>query len=278
MTEWNAAEYVHQSELQKTMAEEVLGLLRLEGPEQILDVGCGDGRITAEVARRVPAGCVVGVDSSQQMIAFASSHFGSPFRPNLRFEVADARHLPFDSAFDLVISLNALHWITNQAAALRSIRRAMKSNAIAQLRLVPAGERKSLEQVIEDTRLSPKWAGYFQNFRDPYLHLTPQEYAALARENGFRVSRLHTAAKAWDFGSRSAFFSFGSVTFVEWTRLLPEPERPAFINDVLDRYRSVAADKPGEENMFKFYQMDITLAPLADEVVQTGLSSPVDRA
>jgi trans-aconitate 2-methyltransferase len=51
------------------------------------------------------------------------------------------------------------------------------------------------------------------------------------------------------------------VTFIEWTRLLPEAERQAFIIDVLDRYRTVAADKPGEENTFKFYQMDIMLAP-----------------
>ena len=46
-----------------------------------------------------------------------------------------------------------------------------------------------------------------------------------------------------------------------WTRLLPEAERPVFINDVLDRYQRIAADRPGEENTFKFYQMDVTLAP-----------------
>jgi len=51
------------------------------------------------------------------------------------------------------------------------------------------------------------------------------------------------------------------VGFIEWTRLLPEAERPVFINDVLDRYQRIAADRPGEENTFKFYQMDVTLAP-----------------
>ncbi|MGA8598001.1 MAG: hypothetical protein WB676_25070 [Bryobacteraceae bacterium] len=43
--------------------------------------------------------------------------------------------------------------------------------------------------------------------------------------------------------------------------ILPETEKPAFVNDVLDRYRTIACDQPGEENVFKFYQMDITLAP-----------------
>jgi len=44
---------------------------------------------------------------------------------------------------------------------------------------------------------------------------------------------------------------------------LPEAKRPEFINDVLDRYRAVAADGSGEENTFKFYQMDISLLAIA---------------
>jgi hypothetical protein len=46
----------------------------------------------------------------------------------------------------------------------------------------------------------------------------------MAERNGLRVRRIHTEAKAWDFKSRSAFFAFGSVTFVEWTRFLLEVE------------------------------------------------------
>jgi trans-aconitate 2-methyltransferase len=130
------------------------------------------------------------------------------------------------------------------------------------------GERKSLETVLEETRKSPPWAGHFAAFSDPYLRLTQDEYAATAQRNGFKVIDIHTAPKSWDFKSRDAFFAFGAVTFVEWTRHLPESERPAFITDVLDRYRTVASDRAGEENTFKFYQMDVTAvrAPaIADE-------------
>jgi trans-aconitate 2-methyltransferase len=261
MAEWNAPEYARVSGLQGAMAEEVLALLDLAGSERVLDIGCGQGKITAEIAARIPGGAVLGVDSSEEMIAFASTHFGPAVRPNLRFEVADARRLPFREEFDLVVSFNALHWVPEQDAALRSIRSAMNSSGLAQLRLVPAGERKSLENVIEDTRHSSRWKRYFQEFRDPYLHLTPEQYGAMAERNGLRVRRIHTEAKAWDFKARSEFLAFCSVTFVEWTRFLPEAERTDFIIEVLDRYRSVAADRPGEENTFKFYQMDVTLVP-----------------
>ena len=132
------------------MAQEVLALLDLKDSERILDVGCGDGKITAEIASRVPRGSVVGVDPSSDMIGFARSHFGPATRPNLKFQVADARRLPFQNEFDLVVSFNALHWIPDQDAALGSIHSALISGGNAQLRLVAAGARKSLENVVEE--------------------------------------------------------------------------------------------------------------------------------
>ena len=195
MTEWDAVRYARISGLQQAMAAEVLSLLDLEKRKRVLDVGCGNGKVTAEIASRTPQAAVMGVDSSEEMIAFASSHFDPQVRPNLRFQIADARALPFRDEFDLVVSLNALHWIREQDQALRSIRAALKSDGLAQLRLVPAGKRKSLENVIEETRLSSNWSRYFQGFSDPYLHLTPEQYGALAERNGFRVCRIHTEDK-----------------------------------------------------------------------------------
>ena len=259
MTEWDAAEYSRRSSLQEAMGQEVLALLDLKGSERILDVGCGDGKITAEIAARVPRGSVVGVDPSRDMISFAQSRYGRATPHNLRFQVADARSLSFQAEFDLVTSFNALHWIPEQNAALSSIRSALIPGGKAQLRLVPAGARQSLENVVEETRQSSKWNAYFQDFQDPYLHLTPEQYAAMAERNGFRVLHVSMKDQTWDFGSRAAFSAFCAVGCVAWTDRLPAAERADFVNDVLDRYRAVAADGSEEGHTFKFYQMDISL-------------------
>jgi trans-aconitate 2-methyltransferase len=259
MTEWNAADYERISGLQLAMAEEVLALLDLNGAHRILDIGCGNGKITAEIATRVPHATVLGVDPSHEMIEFASGHYGQAIYPNLRFEIADARSLPYRDEFDLVVSFNALHWIPQQEEALQSIYAAMKSGARAQLRMVCKGARKSLEHVLEETCFSPRWAEYFDQFHTPYLHLTPEEYSELATRNGLQVVHVQDEDESWDFKTRSAFEAFGSVTFVEWMRLLPAQEKPNFVRDVLDRYRLVASDNPSQENTFKFYQMDIAL-------------------
>jgi trans-aconitate methyltransferase len=261
MVEWNASDYNRQSNLQQAMAQEQLGLLTLEGAERILDVGCGDGKITADIAARVPRGSVVGVDPSRDMVEFAASHFGPPAHANLRFEVADARHLNFQNEFDLVVSFNALHWVAEQDLALGSIRAALRPKGQSLLRFVSRGPRKCLEDVIEDVRHRARWAGYFPGFRKPHAHFTLEEYRALAERCRFRVLSLRVEDKIWDFKTREAFAGFARATFVAWTRCLPEGERQAFIAEVLDAYQAEAADNPQEANTFKFYQMGIALAP-----------------
>ncbi|WP_245631984.1 class I SAM-dependent methyltransferase [Edaphobacter aggregans] len=256
VTEWNAPEYARISELQHAMAAEVLSLLDLGDAKSVLDLGCGTGNVTAEIAARVPEGRVVGVDASGEMIAFAKERYGAAVWPNLSFEVCDIRRIGFRDEFDLVVSFNALHWIPEQEVALRAIHTAMKPGGAAQLRLVPKGERKSLEDVLEETRKSAKWCTYFDGYRNPYLHLTAEEYSALAAECGLRAVSMDVKDKAWDFGSRAGFHTFGSVTFVEWTRRLPEEAKSTFIDDALDRYSAVA----GDDRTFRFYQMDIRLA------------------
>ena len=218
-------------------------------------------RLPRRLRARVPRGSVVGVDPSQNMIAFAASHFDPATRPNLRFEVADVRRLTFREEFDRVISFNALHWVPEQDAALRSIRTALVDAGQALLRFVPEGRRKCLEDVIEDVRHSARWAGYFSGFQKPFVHCTPEQYQDLANQNGFRVVRMELEDRAWDFQTREAFVAFGRATFVEWTRYLPESDWPAFISEVLDQYRIVATDSPQEANTFKFYQLEVLLEP-----------------
>jgi trans-aconitate 2-methyltransferase len=258
VTEWNAAEYARLSALQAAMAEEVLALLRgrLRGDERVLDVGCGNGKVTREIAALVPRGSVVGVDASAKMVEFAASGAAvAGAGGNVKFEVCDGRRLQFREQFDLVVSFNALHWIpeVEQPLALRGICAALKPGGAAQLRMVARGERKSLENVIEETATSSRWQKYFVGHRDPYLHVSPEAYAALAEQCGLRVESVAMKDHAWDFGSPAGFAAFGVVTFVEWSQHVPEPERMEFVHDALARYAPVA----GDDHTFRYYQMDL---------------------
>ncbi len=260
MTEWDAQRYDRVDSLQKWIADKHLAKLELAGTERVLDIGCGEGKISAEVAQRLPKGSVLGIDPSTRMIAFARSHFTKDQCPNLEFEIGDARALAYRGAFDLVVSFNALHWVHDQDAVLRGVRAALKGSGRTFLQLVPQGPRKSLEDVIEETCRTARWARYFgAGHSPPYVHFTPEAYAQLAERNGLRVERLERELCRWDFGGREGFADWADVTFVEWTRKIPKAEHASFIADVLDSYDRI--DETGRPGLFQFYQMEVVLRP-----------------
>ena len=90
---WNAADYAANSAAQQIWARELIAQLHLRGDEHILDVGCGDGKVTAEMARALPKGSVTGIDASPEMIRFARKTFSPGKHPNLEFQVMDAREI-----------------------------------------------------------------------------------------------------------------------------------------------------------------------------------------
>ena len=90
---WDAADYAANSAVQQSWARELIARLKLRGDEHVLDVGCGDGKVTAEIARAVPRGAVMGVDASAEMIKFAKKTFPTAKSPNLKFSICDAREI-----------------------------------------------------------------------------------------------------------------------------------------------------------------------------------------
>ncbi len=65
---WNGADYAQHSSVQQSHAERLLQGLKLQPNDQILDLGCGDGRVTALLADRLPEGQVIGIDPSDSML------------------------------------------------------------------------------------------------------------------------------------------------------------------------------------------------------------------
>jgi trans-aconitate 2-methyltransferase len=189
---------------------------------------------------------VLGVDASRHMIDFAAAAFPAAAHPNLRFAVADAAALALPAAFDLAVSFNALHWVRDLAAPLRGLRAALVAGGRASLRFVPAGSRRSLEDVIEDTCGDPAWRQWFAGHRPPFVHPAADQYAG----------RAEVVRETWEFASRADFSSFASATFVAWTERLPPERRADFIADVLDRYAAVLPPPPSP-HAFVFDQLEI---------------------
>jgi len=125
MYTWNPQDYAKHSSTQEAWARELLTQIDLHPDDVVLDVGCGDGRTTAAIAKSVPNGRVVGVDLSADMVAHATNQHCRPPIDNLRFARADAATLPFTAEFSVVFSNATLHWVPDQRAAVHGIARAL---------------------------------------------------------------------------------------------------------------------------------------------------------
>ncbi|PYI89479.1 MAG: SAM-dependent methyltransferase, partial [Verrucomicrobia bacterium] len=123
---WNPRDYAANSAAQLAWARELMAKLNLRGDERVLDVGCGDGKITAELARALPRGSIVGVDGSAEMLRFARAAFPRSEMANLRFQFMDARELRFAQSFDILFSNAALHWVEDHPAFLRGAAASLK--------------------------------------------------------------------------------------------------------------------------------------------------------
>ncbi|WP_047488884.1 trans-aconitate 2-methyltransferase [Terriglobus sp. TAA 43] len=114
---WNASQYAANGRFVADLAKDVVALLAPQSGEHILDLGCGDGALTEQIAEY--GAVVTGCDASASMLESAKQR-------GLNVVAADMRSLPFQGEFDAVFSNAALHWVTDLSAVAQSVHRALK--------------------------------------------------------------------------------------------------------------------------------------------------------
>ena len=125
--EFDGKKYKEASAHQKEWGAKLIQELPVSGTERILDLGCGDGALTSQLAALVtPHGSVVGIDASHGMIETAKAYQTE----NLSFDVRDINELNFENEFDIIFSNAALHWIKNHEVLLDKVFRALKRGGI----------------------------------------------------------------------------------------------------------------------------------------------------
>lgn len=175
---WDATYYKkHSDPAQLQRGMQAISLLKLQENKTVLDVGCGDGRITAEIARHVSRGFVHGIDISASMINEAQMCFKDI--KNLSFEQADAVTWHATKKFDLVVSFAAFHWIKDQLQALKNIYEAL-NNGGRLIMIMDAGGNPSINRVLT----GKQWATQIYK-NDAYHPLSQDEMINLLKQCSF---------------------------------------------------------------------------------------------
>jgi trans-aconitate methyltransferase len=229
---WQGDEYAKNSISQQASAEDFMGSATLEGTEHILDVGCGDGKITAAMAQKVQQGAVIGVDLSASMIQTAQTAFSN--QENLSFCVQDAACIDYDEEFDLITSFTVMHWVLKQMDALERFEKALKPGGKLWIQM-PTGLPQAMQQALDQTVSKERWQKVFVGFTAPWRFYQPDEYGALLVKAHLTPICLEVTQTHERFPSRAAFHGFLKQWF-PYLRPLPAEQKEAFLTDLLDNY------------------------------------------
>ena len=233
---WDAEDYAKNSQNQYQWAKELIPKLKLKGNEALLDIGCGDGKITAELAKCLLNGRVVGIDSSAQMIKLAQHTFQIKDYPNLSFQVMDARKLIFQAEFDMILSNAALHWIVDQKAVLQGVQRSLKTGGRLIFQMAGKGNAQAVLGILDDLLGEEPWKEFFEGFAFPYGFFSAEEYKAFLVDVGLQSLRAELFSRDMKHAGEEGLAGWIRTTWLPYTERLPIEKRDKFVKEIVKRY------------------------------------------
>jgi trans-aconitate methyltransferase len=228
---WNPATYAQIGSFVPALGAGVLEWLNPQPGERILDLGCGDGQLTARIA--ASGAEVVGVDASPAMVAGAQSR-------GIDARVCAAESLPFAAEFDAVFSNAALHWVRGQDAMLAGVHRALKPGGRFVAEMGGYGNVAAI--LVAFTAALEKY-GFAGREDGVNYYPTPQAYSARLAAHGFQVEEIQLIPRPTPLPSGMAawFTTFRSGVVAS----IPEQSRQAVIDDAVALLKPFLCDEQG---------------------------------
>ena len=184
--EWDSSAYHRLSGPQVSWGKKVLGRLSLRGDEQLLDAGCGTGRLTRDLLEMLPRGRVVAVDVSLNMLARASQHLATEFGSHARFVAADLQlPLPFQSIFDGIVSTASFHWLLDHDALFHNLHEVLKPKGWIEAQCGGGPNLARLRRRVAMLSAQPEYAPFLQSYREPWLYSDAETAAVRMLRAGF---------------------------------------------------------------------------------------------
>jgi len=234
--DWNADDYARHSAVQQQWAQELIAKLYLQGSESLLDIGCGDGKITARIAQILSKGKALGIDQSPNMIRLASEQYPPKDCPNLSFMQMDATDIRLKEMFDIAFSNAVLHWIADQPAVLRGVHSCLKPGGKILFQMGGHGNAGDIFNLVQEMIKKLEWKRYYEGFTPPYHFYGPEEYKVWLINSGFKVTRAELIPKDMQHQEKEGLKGWLRTTWFPYTDRLPAELRDIFLDQVLEGY------------------------------------------
>lgn len=176
---WNSILYDKKHDFVAEYGKGLLEFIPDNAEQTILDLGCGTGRLTAQLSDF--GSKVIGVDSSENMIDKAKEQFA-----DIEFMVCDALELPFENEFDVVFSNAVFHWISDHDALLNNVRKVLKAGGVLVCEFGADGNIAAIENAFMKVCSS---FGY--DYKPKFNFPTCESFCKLLENKGFVVDKIY---------------------------------------------------------------------------------------
>lgn len=216
--EFDGKKYEKASTHQKEWGDKLISELTLKGNEHILDLGCGDGKLTADLAEFVPNGLVLGIDASQGMIDAAKQKKSN----NLQFKLLDINELPLLSdKFDVIFSNATLHWIKNHQKLWENVFSFLNPEGIVRFNFAADGNCSHFLKVIKEAMALDEYKQYFIDFEWPWYMPTLDDYKNILKNYNFSELNI--------WGQNADRFFPNQELLIEWVN---QPSIVPFLKNI----------------------------------------------
>lgn len=247
---WNPEQYQEHSSPQQVAALSLLQKLNFSGNEDILDVGCGDGKITALLSQLVDKGHVVGIDISEKMIAYAKDKYKIE---NLNFEIKNAQEIFYEKDFDIIFSSFALQWLDEVDSFFNLARRALRNKGRLAA-TIPLNISLPLEKAMDLVMNSDKWKQYFLHIKSKHLR-GENDYSLSLKKNNFVCLFFNPTTQEVTFQNRLQFENYVRQWF-PYFRFIPISLQESFFQEIMNEYFLLEPLVDSMRVSYKFQRLD----------------------
>ncbi len=241
--EWNSSEYHRLSGPQVSWGKKVLARLSLRGNELLLDAGCGTGRLTADLLQALPDGRVVALDVSLNMLRSAREYLQPEFGEHALVVAADLQDLPFENAFDGIVSTAAFHWVLDHDRLFQGLYGALRPGGWLQAQCGGGPNIARLVKRMDALAQSPKFAPFLASFPSPWLYQDAEGAAATMQRAGFVEVNTSVESAPTIMSDRRHYAEFVRAVIVRahLSRLPDSRLQDQYVSQLADQ---AAADDP----------------------------------
>jgi trans-aconitate 2-methyltransferase len=238
---WDAEKYDAVKAPQVDAGRELVSLARVREDEAILDLGCGTGMLTVELARLTSKGHVVGLDPSGEMLDKAKG--ASTGIKNVRYVQAPAQVMSFSGEFDLVFSNSAIQWIKEQEDVMKRVHDSLKPGGRIAIQAPARNFCLEFSMYTAETIEQLGLERYYTAWTSPWRFPGKEQFEALLSDTGFDAVKVFNRDYRLKFIDTSAVLAWwASAGLRPYLEPLPEDDQHRFKAVFAERFERNRAD------------------------------------